>query len=418
MKDKMKNTLEQEVELLGRSVSVLLIAGLLVVGGASAALLNQFATIDGEADVDQAVEFVDGDIDEVFEDDVYAGATVVSEERTLQSNTEAEATVEFVTTLSNEDKDLDTVDFDVSDFEQASADITWAEDGDYAFTTQVVNTFPEAGADYEGAPSGDVPDVTIDDSEDEEVTLSEYDGDEVEDGHTVVVESDLESLKVDVENVEVHSDEETVEHIRIEADDVEVAGFAVKTDGEEEGNGITLSDPLDDVMIRDNKLEDLKRGVIVTGAKAEENYPVDAEIKNNDFIDNHVGVSQASSDDLEISDNVFEGHDVEAIGSVPDWGSPTVEHNRFSDNAASVQVYVDGTLTADNNFFAEGFNTAVDDDADDSAEVKASYSTHESQVTFTEEGEEVGVAVVYDFPLTLTPDVYDITTDVQPVTAE
>ena len=414
----MKDKLTHEVELLGRSVSVLLIAGLLVVGGASAALLNSFGTIDGEADVDQAVEFVDGDIDEVFEDDVYAGATVVSEERTLQSNTEAEATVEFVTTLSNEDKDLDTVDFDVSDFEQASADITWAEDGDYAFTTQVVNTFPEAGADYEGAPSGDVPDVTIDDSEDEEVTLSEYDGDEVEDGHTVVVESDLESLKVDVENVEVHSDEETVEHIRIEADDVEVAGFAVKTDGEEEGNGITLSDPLDDVMIRDNKLEDLKRGVIVTGTKAEENYPVDAEIKNNDFIDNHVGVSQASSDDLEISDNVFEGHDVEAIGSVPDWGSPTVEHNRFSDNAASVQVYVDGTLTADNNFFAEGFNTAVDDDADDSAEVKASYSTHESQVTFTEEGEEVGVAVVYDFPLTLTPDVYDITTDVQPVTAE
>ena len=56
MKDKMKNTLEQEVELLGRSVSVLLIAGLLVVGGASAALLNSFAQVDGDVDVTQAIE--------------------------------------------------------------------------------------------------------------------------------------------------------------------------------------------------------------------------------------------------------------------------------------------------------------------------------------------------------------------------
>ena len=55
MKDKLKNTLEHEVELLGRSISVLAIAGLLVVGGASAALLNSFGTVSGDAAIDQAV---------------------------------------------------------------------------------------------------------------------------------------------------------------------------------------------------------------------------------------------------------------------------------------------------------------------------------------------------------------------------
>lgn len=59
MKDKLKNTLEHEVELLGRSISVLAIAGLLVVGGASAALLDSFGTVSGEADVQQAVEVPD-----------------------------------------------------------------------------------------------------------------------------------------------------------------------------------------------------------------------------------------------------------------------------------------------------------------------------------------------------------------------
>ena len=61
MKDKLKNTLEHEVELLGRSVSVLALAGLLLIGGGSAALLTSFGTVSGTADVDQAVIFGDAE---------------------------------------------------------------------------------------------------------------------------------------------------------------------------------------------------------------------------------------------------------------------------------------------------------------------------------------------------------------------
>jgi hypothetical protein len=60
MKDKLKNTLEHEVELLGRSISVLALAGLLLIGGGSAALLTSFGTVQGEATVDQSV-VIDGE---------------------------------------------------------------------------------------------------------------------------------------------------------------------------------------------------------------------------------------------------------------------------------------------------------------------------------------------------------------------
>ena len=55
MKNKLKNTLEHEVELLGRSISVLAIAGLLVVGGASAALLDSFGNVTGDAGVNASI---------------------------------------------------------------------------------------------------------------------------------------------------------------------------------------------------------------------------------------------------------------------------------------------------------------------------------------------------------------------------
>jgi len=89
----MKNTLEQEVELLGRSVSVLLIAGLLVVGGASAALLNQFATIEGDADVTQAIQ-INGDEGEyeLTEETVElkAGEEATIDSITVENHLEAE----------------------------------------------------------------------------------------------------------------------------------------------------------------------------------------------------------------------------------------------------------------------------------------------------------------------------------------
>lgn len=398
----MKDTLKKDINVLGRSIPVFVIA-LLLVGGAAAsgALLTSFGTVEGTAETQQAVTLdgADGDneISEVFdEDDIYAGQTWV-DTYTLESQTEVDVNVGFQTTLS--DKDNENFDEETA----TSYRHVWEEheELDYEFATDVVNTFSDAGADYEGAPNAE---HTI--SETGDITLS--DEDTVEDGDVVVVESDLDTLTVDVENVEVHSDDATVGHITIESDGVEVAGFTVTTD-EEEGNGITLSNPLDDVVVRDNTMEDLERGIIVTGTKAQEDYPVDAEVKNNDFIDNHVGISQASSDDLEIRDNVFEGNSLEGVGSVPDYGQPTIEHNHFKDNEASVQAYVEGTLTAHDNFFADGFNTATDSE---DAEVEASYQSLDETVTVEDETE---FGIVHEFPINLPGDDYTFTTEVQPV---
>ncbi len=106
MKDKLKNTLEHEIELLGRSISVLAIAGLLVVGGASAALLNSFGTVSGDATVtDQAVT-VDGPDSVSYDGDLDVGQTTV-DSFTVNSQT-SETSVDYQLSLDREATGGDT----------------------------------------------------------------------------------------------------------------------------------------------------------------------------------------------------------------------------------------------------------------------------------------------------------------------
>jgi hypothetical protein len=53
MKEELKNKMTHEVEILGRTVSVLALVGLLVMGGASATLLSTFGTTSATVDVDE-----------------------------------------------------------------------------------------------------------------------------------------------------------------------------------------------------------------------------------------------------------------------------------------------------------------------------------------------------------------------------
>ena len=109
MKDKLKNTFEHEVELLGRSISVLVIAGLLVVGGASAALLNTFATVDGTSNVDQAVTINGDNVDQADASwslsSVTAGEAVSGEAQTLNNNLDSSATLELATSVETPEAD-------------------------------------------------------------------------------------------------------------------------------------------------------------------------------------------------------------------------------------------------------------------------------------------------------------------------
>ena len=111
MKDKMKNTLSHEVELLGRSISVLAIAGLLVVGGASAALLNSFGEITGDADVDQAVYLEDAAGDAVTDEDTiqasydteFVAGQTFNDQFEAVNDADSPVEVEFASTGENTD---------------------------------------------------------------------------------------------------------------------------------------------------------------------------------------------------------------------------------------------------------------------------------------------------------------------------
>lgn len=101
MKDKLKNTLSHEVELLGRSISILALAGLLVVGGASAALLNSFGTVSGDATVSQSITVNGESVEEggAFSQSWSLNGAVagesVSSTNNIQNNLDTEQTVYF-----------------------------------------------------------------------------------------------------------------------------------------------------------------------------------------------------------------------------------------------------------------------------------------------------------------------------------
>ncbi|MFP4038491.1 MAG: hypothetical protein ACLFTA_01760 [Candidatus Nanohaloarchaea archaeon] len=100
MKKHVKKALEHEVELLGRSVSVLVIAGLLIVGGASAALLSSFGTLEGEATVTDKAVTVEGPSSVSYDGNLDVGQTTV-DSFTVNSQT-SETEVDYGLNLERE----------------------------------------------------------------------------------------------------------------------------------------------------------------------------------------------------------------------------------------------------------------------------------------------------------------------------
>ena len=149
MKDKLKNTLEHEVELLGRSISVLAIAGLLVAGGASAALLNTFGTVPGDTTVDQAVTLNSNNVETQSASwslsDVDAGESVSGDAQTLNNNLDESATVDL-------DGDVSTPTVDTS-LDDSATSGTQAYSGQYVLLENGVsftNTEPNNDGDESG----------------------------------------------------------------------------------------------------------------------------------------------------------------------------------------------------------------------------------------------------------------------------
>jgi hypothetical protein len=252
----------------------MLIIGLFLVGGGSAALLSTFGTVTGEADVDQAVE-LQSTSPFSFNGDQTAGETII-ETRTIESNANVTTQIGLETTCSNSSSNSNT---DTGDY------VDWGSDsGCTGIDTKYVEYFDSAGhdhssyspsvsqsnADYKvgsgqthesigsavaAASSGDtifVKDGTYGQVQDG--TIDEQRGLLVNKSLTLVSENGPSSTII-----EGHT-----EAVYITADDVTVEGFTVTTKDSDQSSGnygetgIRVEDKADGLVIKHNVIEDLK----------------------------------------------------------------------------------------------------------------------------------------------------------------
>jgi len=114
MKEHAKKALKHDTKVLGKTVPTMLIIGLFLVGGGSAALLSSFGTVSGDAEVDQAVVLND---ETAFNFDTAqtAGETVV-DTRTLQSNADVPTEIGFSTSCAKGSADPTSLTGTTADF--------------------------------------------------------------------------------------------------------------------------------------------------------------------------------------------------------------------------------------------------------------------------------------------------------------
>ena len=250
MKDKMKNTLEQEVELLGRSVSVLLIAGLLVVGGASAALLSSFGTVDGQADVTQSVyvgnsALSDADTESIFDatsdedGSIVAGESVIGT-TTIENRGDLPVPVDFT---SSGDYTEDGVDYEYALLDTFAVANNTAET-DNSASTEVVRTDDGFGV----KATAEIDSVSDDEGETSAVAgvLFDVDSDTSPDSASVTVDytvgdEDTNPADVDAEGPEHHGPDWFTVQFETEGGEtytaIDPAAYAA-----EDGGKVTMSD--------------------------------------------------------------------------------------------------------------------------------------------------------------------------------
>ena len=96
MKDKAKNAFKHKVEVAGKTIPTMIIIGLFLVGGGSAALLSTYGTVSGTANVNQAITLGDDSDFQFTGDRNDVGETSVTT-RTVNSNADVATSYQFVT---------------------------------------------------------------------------------------------------------------------------------------------------------------------------------------------------------------------------------------------------------------------------------------------------------------------------------
>ena len=113
MKEHAKKALKHDTKVLGKTVPTMIIIGLFLVGGGSAAILSSFGTVSGDANVDAVVEVngeVEPDLDNQFDLSTVGGGAVASEAYNITNNANETVPISLTTTTSISSGDLSNPD--------------------------------------------------------------------------------------------------------------------------------------------------------------------------------------------------------------------------------------------------------------------------------------------------------------------
>jgi hypothetical protein len=146
MKEHAKKALKHDTKVLGKTVPTMLIIGLFLVGGGSAALLSTFGTVTGEADVEQSVK-VEGPETVSYQGGFVAGATRID-----TFNVTNDATQSAGVTYSTECSATIEVSDDRLQTDSSNCD---------GVNRRAVAYYDSAGADFTGYSSTNSPDLEV-----------------------------------------------------------------------------------------------------------------------------------------------------------------------------------------------------------------------------------------------------------------
>ena len=152
MKEHAKKALKHDISVAGKTIPTMIIIGLFLVGGGSAALLTSFGTVSGDASVDQAITigeetFAEDQAEATFSFDdetTVAGETFVDTE-TINNNANVSANYKFVTEgtelgIDSQIYRLDSEQHNLEVTQSPSSNEEWEEDSTQATLTKDYNS--------------------------------------------------------------------------------------------------------------------------------------------------------------------------------------------------------------------------------------------------------------------------------------
>jgi hypothetical protein len=461
-----------KVRIFGKEMSALLIAGIILAVGATAALLTYYGQINGSATVEQSV-LVDGQDylgvnNYVWDGQTVQGKTFVELHR-MKNRADADALVAFSTTCANSAGDDSTT---------TAMDFAWNSIGNDrcdGITTRYVEYFDDAGTDLgayvppstcdvtvssgssiqtaiDGASSGDVVCVeadtyTEDVNVNKDITLAALVGPD-DASHVIIaglVDVSADNAKFTGFEIQPGSVGSQRAAITVTADNVEVTfnhvdSMTSTADGSIKGiyvAGGNAGDPVNNLSLENNLIEDISNsakgtyGIMIQGAV---NH---VSIMHNTIQDlaspdgwgaSGIEVTPTSAHTTVPTDVTIEYNHIESMGSgsedgkgiTIDWydGGPTyadasevqVHMNNFIDTPLDIRsLDMSHTLDATNNYFGtDGINVL----GDPLGPIDATWMT-KTDMTL-EPGELDRFGIITDFDAALMPDTYDMTMQVIP----